>query len=48
MSMVIPIGKTCVALGKDVFEKIKNQVRGFDQCEAFAWGLVMFFLFKVW
>lgn len=36
MSVVISIGKTCVALGEDVFEKIKNQVKGFDQCEAFT------------
>lgn len=34
--MVIPIGKTYVALGEDVFEKIKVQVRVFDQCEAFT------------
>lgn len=35
MQVVLSINKTYVALGEDVFEKIKIQVRGFNQCEAF-------------
>lgn len=28
--------KTYVALGEDIFEKIKIKVRGLDQCEVFS------------
>lgn len=38
--------KTYVALGEDIFEKIKIKVRGLDQCEVFS-SVVFGFFSKV-
>lgn len=40
------MNKTYVALGEDVFEKIKTKVRGLDWCEASSSVVYGFFFFS--